>query len=268
MKEFVISNYRILIALVVLSLLLLIETFFPFRKISFQERIRHIGLNFSFPIFGAILLRVFSLTGLYAWAFYVQNFEWGLLSLTGLPQSIQVILAILAFDFAIYLQHVLSHHLPLFWKFHQMHHSDHFLDTSSGIRFHPVEILISHFYKIGWILVLGGPAVSILIFEVLLNVSSLFNHSNFALPKQVEKILRGIIVTPTYHRIHHSVVNRETDSNFGFNLSIWDRIFGTYTASPKSGDENVEIGLSYIPKSSVNNLASLLKLPFTLQLRK
>jgi sterol desaturase/sphingolipid hydroxylase (fatty acid hydroxylase superfamily) len=158
--------------------------------------------------------------------------------------SIAAALGFLALDLAIYAQHVAFHKLPLLWRLHRMHHADLAFDVTTGIRFHPGEILLSMAIKLGVIAVLGTPAVAVLIFEVLLNATAMFNHGNVRIPARLERALRWVVVTPDMHRVHHSVRTEETDSNFGFNLPWWDRLFGTYRDQPALGHEAMSIGIS------------------------
>jgi sterol desaturase/sphingolipid hydroxylase (fatty acid hydroxylase superfamily) len=168
---------------------------------------------------------------------------WGLLNILGWPAWVAVPLAVLALDLAIYLQHVMFHAVPALWRLHRMHHADLEFDVTTGLRFHPVEILLSMGLKIGLVAALGPPAVAVLIFEVLLNASSMFNHSNIWLPARVDAVLRLFIVTPDMHRVHHSILPVETNSNFGFNVPWWDRLLGTYRAQPRAGHLGMTIGI-------------------------
>jgi sterol desaturase/sphingolipid hydroxylase (fatty acid hydroxylase superfamily) len=168
---------------------------------------------------------------------------WGLLNNLPLPRWIAVIVAVIALDLAIYFQHVLFHAVPVLWRLHRMHHADLEFDVTTGVRFHPVEILLSMVIKLAVVLALGAPAVAVLIFEVLLNTTSMFNHGNVRLPQPIDRVLRTIVVTPEMHRVHHSIVTGETNSNFGFNLPWWDRLFGTYRAQPAAGHAGMTIGI-------------------------
>lgn len=173
----------------------------------------------------------------------VETRGWGLLSLADVPPWARILISIMFLDFIIYSQHVLFHGLPLLWRVHKVHHVDPDLDVSFGLRFHPVEILISLLIKGLGIVVVGAPVLAVLLFEIILNAASLFNHGNLHLPPAVDKILRLIIVTPDMHRVHRSVKRGETDSNFGFSVPWWDRLFGTYTAQPEAGHVGTTIGL-------------------------
>ncbi len=168
---------------------------------------------------------------------------WGLLNVWAVQISFAVLVSILALDLAIYLQHVMFHAVPALWRLHRMHHADLEFDVTTGLRFHPVEIMISMGIKLGVVAALGTPAVAVLIFEVLLNATSLFNHSNIRLPGPVDRVLRWLVVTPDMHRVHHSIRPHETNSNFGFNLPWWDRLLGTYEAQPRDGHEGMTLGI-------------------------
>ncbi len=168
---------------------------------------------------------------------------WGLLNILGLPGWLAVLIAVIILDLAIYLQHVIFHAVPILWRLHRVHHADLDFDVSTGVRFHPAEILISMAIKLAVVALLGAPAVAVLIFEVVLSATSLFNHSNICLPERVDAILRLIVVTPDMHRVHHSIHRTETDSNYGFNIPWWDRLFGTYNAQPRDGHTGMTIGI-------------------------
>ncbi len=187
---------------------------------------------------------------------------WGLLHQFVLTDYVAVIVALLLLDLAIYLQHVMFHAVPLFWRLHMVHHSDMDFDVTTGVRFHPVEILLSMLIKFSVIMLTGPPVLAVLVFEITLNATSLFNHSNVRLPRALDRYLRRIIVTPDMHRIHHSVVKNETNSNFGFNLPWWDRLFGTYRNQPASGQDHITIGLQQFRDPARLSLPWLLILPF------
>ncbi len=168
---------------------------------------------------------------------------WGLFNNIDAPLWVAIVVSMLLLDLAIYLQHVMFHAVPGLWRLHRMHHADLDFDTTTGLRFHPVEILISMGIKLVVVAALGPPAVAVLLFEVILNATALFNHANIDFPRRVDRMLRCIVVTPDMHRVHHSVDPRETNSNFGFNLPWWDRLFGTYVAQPAKGHNGMEIGI-------------------------
>ncbi|MFT2110079.1 sterol desaturase family protein [Marinomonas sp. 2405UD68-3] len=187
--------------------------------------------------------------------------KYGLLNLLPLPIWASILLSLLLLDLAIYWQHNLSHRIHWIWRLHRIHHSDSELDVSSAVRFHPIEIVLSLVYKSIIVVTLGIPAVAILIFDVLLNASAMFNHSNVSLPKKIERVLRLFIITPEMHRIHHSRINKETNSNYGFFLSIWDKIFNSYTDKASLGDNNINIGMPKTKKYRPNGVLSLLLMP-------
>jgi sterol desaturase/sphingolipid hydroxylase (fatty acid hydroxylase superfamily) len=170
---------------------------------------------------------------------------WGLLNQVVWPVWIEVLLAVLLLDFAIWAQHLITHKVPLFWRFHRMHHADRDMDVTTALRFHPVEILASMGLKIGLVYLLGPQAVAVVLFEVILNGTALFNHANLRLPLWLDRVVRLVLVTPDMHRVHHSVERGEHDSNFGFALSVWDRIFGTYVAQPAAGHDGMVVGLQW-----------------------
>ncbi|EDP65025.1 Sterol desaturase-like protein [alpha proteobacterium BAL199] len=190
-----------------------------------------------------ILVRLLFPTAAVGVALLAEARGWGLLALVPAPDWLAVLASVVLLDLAIYLQHRLFHAVPMFWRLHRMHHADLELDVTSGIRFHPVEIVLSMVIKLGVVAALGAPAVAVLVFEVLLNASSMFNHSNVRLPQSLDRVLRWVLVTPDMHRVHHSIVRRETDSNFGFNLPWWDRLFATYRAQPEAGHLGMTIGI-------------------------
>lgn len=189
--------------------------------------------------------------------------EWGLLNQSIVPAWTRFVVAVVALDLAIYLQHVLFHAIPALWRLHMVHHADLDFDVTTGLRFHTLEILLSVLIKIGVVAALGPPVWSVLTFEVLLNATSMFNHGNVRLPAWLDRWIRLVIVTPEMHRVHHSVDRRETNSNFGFNLPWWDYLLGTYRSQPAAGHEGMEIGVSHIHEEErADRLPSMLVLPF------
>ena len=170
---------------------------------------------------------------------------WGLFNRLDWPEGVEIVLAVLIFDLCIWAQHLITHKVPLFWRFHRVHHADRDFDVTTAVRFHPVEIAASMLLKIGLVYALGPAPVAVLAFEVLLSATALFTHANLALPQALDRTLRRVLVTPDMHRIHHSVHRHEHDSNYGFALSIWDRIFGTYRATPDSGHDGMTVGLEW-----------------------
>ncbi len=186
----------------------------------------------------------------------------GFLNQSGLPRWLTLVIGVVLLDFIIYLQHAVFHALPIFWRLHMMHHTDLDFDATTGVRFHPLEVLLSMGIKAGAVFVGGIPALAVVLFEILLNATSLFNHGNVRLPQSLDRMLRFFVVTPEMHRVHHSVIIRETNSNFGFNLPWWDRLMGTYRAQPALGHEGMTIGLHQFRDPSRLTLMRLLLLPF------
>lgn len=176
-------------------------------------------------------------------ALLAQERGWGLFNILDVPVWVALIVSVLALDLAIYLQHVMFHAVPALWRLHRMHHADLEFDVTTGLRFHPVEILLSMGIKLAVVAALGPPAVAVLVFEVLLNATAMFNHSNIRIPPAADRLLRLIVVTPDMHRVHHSIHPSETNSNFGFNMPWWDRLLGTYRAQPREGHEAMTVGI-------------------------
>lgn len=187
---------------------------------------------------------------------------WGLFNQLAWPAWVKFVLALLALDLAIYGQHLMMHKVPLLWRLHRLHHSDLDFDASTALRFHPLEIVLSMLLKIALVLLLGAPAAAVIAFEVILNATSVFNHGNVSVPPRLEPLLRRLLVTPDMHRVHHSWYREETDSNFGFNLSCWDRLFGTYRAQPRDGHLAMTVGLQEFRDRRWLRLHWLLLQPF------
>nr|CRH04833.1 Putative sterol desaturase-related protein, fatty acid hydroxylase superfamily [Candidatus Magnetococcus massalia] len=197
-----------------------------------------------------------------AYAAHVQSQGHGLLALWGLDGVWGVVLAIVLLDGIIYLQHVMVHAVPMFWRLHQVHHADTVYDVTTGARFHPIEICLSMGIKLAAIHLLGPAPVAVLLFEVILNGMAMFNHANIQLPQPLDRLLRSLLVTPDMHRVHHSVHGDEANSNFGFNLSIWDRLMGTYRTAPRDGQVGMTIGLEKLRGAQTHTFLGILQLPF------
>jgi sterol desaturase/sphingolipid hydroxylase (fatty acid hydroxylase superfamily) len=195
-------------------------------------------------------------------ALAAQRSGWGLLNQALLPAWLSVPLSILVLDLVIYLQHRVFHAVPVLWRLHMVHHADPDIDVTTGGRFHPFEIVLSMLIKMAAVLALGAPAVAVLLFEVLLNATSMFNHGNLALPAAADRVLRAVLVTPDMHRVHHSIRRAETNSNFGFNVPWWDHLFGTYRAQPQDGHAAMTIGLEQFQSVPRQSLGWMLALPF------
>jgi sterol desaturase/sphingolipid hydroxylase (fatty acid hydroxylase superfamily) len=188
---------------------------------------------------------------------------WGVMSLWKLPDWLAVLATVVFLDFVVYGQHVVFHAIPVLWRVHRVHHADLDFDVTTGVRFHTLEILLSMGVKVAAVLLLGPPVWGVIAFETLLNATSMFNHANVRLPLALERILRLVLVTPDMHRVHHSALVCETNSNFGFNLSFWDRLLGTYTAQPRAGHEGMTIGLDEYRDPTCDRLPTMLAMPFS-----
>lgn len=217
--------------------------------------------NLGLIVLNAAIVRVAAPGAAVAVALAGEANNWGLLGATALPSWAEVLLAVVLLDLAIYFQHVLFHAVPVLWRLHRVHHADVDFDVTTGLRFHPVEILLSLAIKCAVIAALGAPAIAVLAFEVILNAAAMFNHANGRLPPRVDRVLRWLVVTPDMHRVHHSVIARETNSNFGFNLPWWDRLLGTYRAQPAAGQQAMRIGIDGLHWPQDIALARLLLQP-------
>jgi sterol desaturase/sphingolipid hydroxylase (fatty acid hydroxylase superfamily) len=225
-------------------------------------RLRRWPANLGVVVIDTLLVRLIFPTAAVGVALVAEVGGWGLLPALDAPSWLAIIIAVIVLDLAIYLQHVLFHAVPVLWRLHRMHHADLEIDVTTGTRFHPIEILLSMAIKLGVVAALGAPAVAVLIFEVLLNATSMFNHGNVRLPQRLDRVLRWLVVTPDMHRVHHSILPRETNSNFGFNLPWWDRLFGTYRAQPEAGHEAMTIGLPMFRDPRELRLGRMLWQPF------
>jgi sterol desaturase/sphingolipid hydroxylase (fatty acid hydroxylase superfamily) len=236
------------------------EALAPRRQALFsrQQRWPH---NLALLALDVLVVRVLAPGAAVATAIAAESRGWGLMNAVELPAWAAVLLAVMALDLAIYLQHVLFHSVPVLWRLHRVHHADPDFDVTTGTRFHPVEIVLSLAIKCAVVSALGAPALAVLVFEILLNVTAMFNHANGRLPPALDRRLRWLVVTPDMHRIHHSVVGRETDRNFGFNLPWWDRLFGTYRAEPAGGHSAMRIGVGGLNGARELNLWRLLMQP-------
>jgi sterol desaturase/sphingolipid hydroxylase (fatty acid hydroxylase superfamily) len=218
--------------------------------------------NLGIVVLDTLLVRLVFPTVAVGVALVAETHGWGLFHAYPVPLSLAIITSVILLDLAIYLQHVLFHAVPALWRLHRMHHADLEVDVTTGVRFHPIEILLSMGIKLGVVAAFGMPAVAVLIFEVLLNATSMFNHGNVRLSAVLDRALRWIVVTPEMHRIHHSMTPRETNSNFGFNLPWWDRLFGTYRAAPAAGQEGMTLGIEQFRDPSELRLDRMLLQPF------
>jgi sterol desaturase/sphingolipid hydroxylase (fatty acid hydroxylase superfamily) len=233
---------RLGVFLGVLVLVGLIESVRPRRAPSQSKTLRWAN-NLGLSVLNTVILRLMSPLTLVAAAAWAADRGYGLFNKVGLWRPLEILLAVLLLDLVIYGQHVAFHKVPALWRIHRMHHTDLDIDASTGLRFHPVEMVLSLALKLGAVIALGAAPLAALLFEVILNGITLFNHGNLALGAKLDAMIRAVIVTPDMHRIHHSADRAETDSNYGFNLSWWDRLFGTYRARPAKGYDGMVIGL-------------------------
>jgi sterol desaturase/sphingolipid hydroxylase (fatty acid hydroxylase superfamily) len=245
----------------IFTVMALWEIVTPRRKRAFSRLTRWPN-NLGIVAFNTVVLRVLFPTAAIGVALAAEANGWGLFNAFALPEWLAVVLAVIIMDFAIYLQHVLVHAVPALWRLHRMHHADLDYDVTTGARFHPIEIVISMGLKLMVVSALGAPALAVLIFEVVLNATAMFNHGNVRIPLGLDRVLRWIVVTPDMHRVHHSVIPQETNSNFGFNLPWWDRLFGTYTAQPQGGHEGMTIGIEQFREGRDLRLDRMLIQPF------
>ena len=253
--------FRFSFAVGIFTIMIVLEWFKPRRKLLLTRKQRW-SVNLALA-FSNILLSRFTVGGLaYITAIYAQQQKMGLLNLIEVSPVIAIIFTLLILDFAIYCQHVISHKWSWLWRLHQVHHSDIEIDATTAVRFHPLEIILSLFYKAVWILLLGAEPVAVIMFEVILNGAATFNHSNVNIPLKLDRVLRWLIITPDMHRIHHSTIRKEADSNYGFSISLWDRVFQTYTANPQEPQVSMEIGLKNLRNPQQVGFFQLLILPF------
>ncbi|GAA0487444.1 sterol desaturase family protein [Parasphingorhabdus litoris] len=239
----------------------ILEIAIPRRKRVLAKGIRWFT-NISLVIVDTLALRLIMPILAVGMADYAAGRGWGMLALVDLPLWIEIIIAFLLLDMLIYAQHIAFHKIPFLWRFHKVHHADRDLDVTSGARFHPVEAVISMAYKLLCITLIGPAAFAVFLFEVVLNAASMFNHANVRLPLGLDRAVRLFIVTPDMHRVHHSVIERETNSNYSFFLTLWDRMFGTYIAQPEKGHDDMIIGLSEYQDDKPANLIWSLIIPF------
>jgi len=245
-----------------LTLMAIWEMFSPRRVLTVSKKARWFS-NLGIVFIDSLALRLLLPITAVALAMLIEKRGWGILHTIQLPYWTAVAIAVIALDFVIYLQHAMFHFIPGFWRLHRVHHTDLDFDVTTGIRFHPLEIFLSMGIKMAAITLLGASALAVLIFEVLLNATSMFNHGNVRLPFGLDQRLRLLVVTPEMHRVHHSVVIKEYNSNFGFNLPWWDRLLGTYRDQPAAGHEGMVIGLAPFRDQNRLNLIRQLLLPFS-----
>jgi sterol desaturase/sphingolipid hydroxylase (fatty acid hydroxylase superfamily) len=245
----------------VLTLMAVAEILAPRRALTMSKAVRWTA-NLGLVVLNTIVLRLLFPLAAVALAAKAAENGWGFLNHLDWPGWLEVLFAVLALDFAIYLQHVMFHSVPVLWRLHRMHHADLDFDVTTGARFHPIEIILSMLIKFTVIVALGPSALAVLMFEILLNATAMFNHSNTRLPLGLDRWLRLLVVTPDMHRVHHSILPHEANSNFGFNSPWWDRLCGTYRAQPQAGHEGMTIGIEGFREPARLSLPWLLILPF------
>ena len=226
----------------IFAIMALWELAAPRRPLTQSKAVRWTN-NVGLVFFNSILARLVFPTAAVGMALFAREQGWGLLNYFQVPYALAVVAAVIALDFFIWLQHVMVHAVPVLWRLHRVHHADLDYDVTTGARFHPLEILLSMLIKFAVIAVMGPPVLAVILFEIILNATSMFNHSNVRMPAGIDRVLRLFVVTPDMHRVHHSVEDGETNSNFGFNLPWWDRLFGTYRDQPRGGHEAMTIGI-------------------------
>ncbi len=246
----------------IFALVALWELLAPRRALTVSRAVRWVN-NLGLVALDTIILRLLFPAAAVGMAAFAAAQGWGLLNHFQIPYWLSIVAAVVAMDFVIWMQHVMVHAVPALWRLHRVHHADLDYDLTTGARFHPIEIILSMLIKFATIMVLGPPVAAVILFEVILNGMAMFNHGNIRLPASLDRWLRLVAVTPDMHRVHHSVEDDETNSNFGFNLSWWDRLFGTYRAQPRGGHKDMLIGIRhYRTPREVSRLPGMLALPF------
>lgn len=264
MIDYILANepvVRLSAFLAVFALMAVLEAIRPRRKRGYT-RLRRWTSNLGIVFVNSLVLRLIFPVAAVGVAVLAMDHNWGLLNILDIPLWAEIIIAVVVLDLIIYLQHVLVHAVPALWRLHRMHHADLDYDVTTGARFHPIEIILSMVIKLTAVSALGAPPVAVVIFEVLLNATAMFNHANFYLPLCLDRWIRMLVVTPDMHRVHHSIAVQETNSNFGFNLSVWDRLFGTYRDQPAAGHDAMTIGIEQFRSKDDLRLDQMLIQPF------
>ncbi|HUL36667.1 MAG TPA: sterol desaturase family protein [Thermodesulfobacteriota bacterium] len=245
----------------ILIIMFLWEIIAPRRSLIISKGKRWVT-NLGLVLIDSIAVRLVFPAALIGFASLFQQRGWGLFNLLGLSYLSNIVFGVLILDLAIYLQHIMFHSVPLLWRLHMVHHTDMDFDVTTGVRFHPIEILLSMGIKLAVVFLIGVSPLAVLIFEVLLNGTSMFNHGNVRFPQNIDSIVRLLVVTPEMHRVHHSTIRWEANSNLGFNFPWWDRLFGTYRPQPAKGHLEMTIGLDQYKEPNKLTLPWLLILPF------
>jgi len=263
--EFVMANEKTIRMGFFFGMLLLMalwEIVAPRRALTVSKTVRWVN-NLGLVFLNSFIVRIIFPTAAVGVASFVNSSGWGMLNYYDVPFLLAVIASVIAMDFVVYVQHVMVHAIPALWRLHRVHHADPDYDVTTGARFHPIEIVLSMLIKFATIVVLGPPVVAVVIFEVMLNATAMFNHGNVRLPIALDRILRLLVVTPDMHRVHHSIEDDEANSNFGFSLPWWDRLFGTYRDQPRAGHVGMTIGIhKFNEAKQVSWLPGMLTLPF------
>ena len=263
--DFVVDNektIRLSFFVGMLAVMAIWEIIAPRRKLTVSKAVRWAN-NLGLVFFNSFILRVLFPAAAVGVAVMADENQWGLFNRIDVPVWFAVLASVVIMDFIIYLQHVMVHAVPVLWRLHRVHHADLDYDVTTGARFHTLEIVLSMLIKFATILLLGPPVVAVIVFEVLLNAMAMFNHGNVGLPKTLDTALRWFVVTPDMHRVHHSIEDDETNSNFGFNLSWWDRLFGTYRDQPRAGHEGMTIGIKGFRDTKQSSwITGMLTMPF------
>ncbi|HDZ79063.1 MAG TPA: sterol desaturase family protein [Gammaproteobacteria bacterium] len=265
MEEFIMTNekqIRMGFFLGVLIIMAFWEIATPRRQLTVSKTLRWTN-NLGLVFFNSFILRLLFPAAAVGVAVTASQQGLGLFNVYELPLYVSVVASVVILDFVIYVQHVMVHAIPVLWRLHRVHHADPDIDVTTGARFHTLEIILSMLIKFATILLLGPPVVAVILFEIILNVTAMFNHSNVGLPPALDRVLRWIVVTPDMHRVHHSVEDDEANSNFGFSLTWWDRLFGTYRDQPRNGHKGMTIGIhKYHDTKDISWITGILLLPF------
>lgn len=265
LEEFILTNekqIRMGFFFGVLVIMALWEVAAPRRKLTVSKTLRWTN-NIGLVFFNSFILRILFPAAAVGVAISAKEQGLGLFNVYAVSPYIAVAASVIIMDFVIYLQHVMVHAVPVLWRLHRVHHADPDYDVTTGARFHTFEIILSMLIKFATILLLGPPVIAVILFEIILNATAMFNHSNIGLPAGLDRALRWFLVTPDMHRVHHSVEDDEANSNFGFSLTWWDRVFGTYRDQPRGGHEGMSIGIhKYRDTKDVSWLTGMLTLPF------
>jgi sterol desaturase/sphingolipid hydroxylase (fatty acid hydroxylase superfamily) len=252
---------RLLAFAVIVVLIVSWELLWPRRALKFS-RLRRWPNNYGISALNSVMLSLVLPVLAVGAALWAERQGWGLFNQLALPAALTIPAFVILFDLAIYWQHRLYHQIPWLWRLHRTHHADGDFDASTGVRFHPLSILISMLIKIAIVLILGPPALAVLLAEILLNVTAVFNHGNIYIPPAIDSKLRLLLVTPDMHRVHHSTIMEETNSNFGFNFPWWDRLFGSYRQAPEKGHVAMDIGVEGFAGEGETSIGSMLSHPF------